>query len=257
MQTVLVPRDFLSSCSEFYRKSRAPLGGPVISFLACLGKHCQEGRPLFIKDLNLFVSLSRSLPGTATRGNSFVFPEDEKNHKDTKALRRMVSILVLLPLVALMAGCAQKIARPDAQPPREAYTIPVPPPAPPQPPSGEVTEQDLQVVQAELKPVYFDYDGFSLSPDAQATLRQNGEVLRRAPRITVVAEGHCDERGTAEYNLALGERRAAAVVEYLVGIGVPPKQLSTVSFGSELPVDSAHNDAAWAKNRRVHMRATR
>jgi peptidoglycan-associated lipoprotein len=165
------------------------------------------------------------------------------------------SVTALLVLVALVAGCAPKIVRPPDTP---APIVSPAPQAPGQfPGSGEINEQTLQVIQAELKPVYFDYDSFSLSTEGRTALQQNAEVLRRASRLTVVAEGHCDERGTAEYNLALGERRAAAVVDYLVALGIPQQQLSTVSFGSELPVEPAHNDAAWSKNRRVQMRATR
>jgi len=117
-------------------------------------------------------------------------------------------------------------------------------------------EQDLQVVQANLKPVYFDYDNYTLSPEAQSAVQYNAEVLKKTPHLAVVAEGHCDERGTSEYNLALGERRAKAVAEFLTNSGVP-NRLSTVSYGSELPADPGHNEAAWAKNRRVHLRVSR
>jgi peptidoglycan-associated lipoprotein len=116
-------------------------------------------------------------------------------------------------------------------------------------------EQDLQVVQANLKPVYFNYDQYVLSPEAQAAAQYNAEILRRAPQMAVLLEGHCDERGTAEYNLALGERRARSVAEYLTTLGVA-NRISTVSYGSELPVDPGHNEEAWAKNRRVHMRVS-
>jgi peptidoglycan-associated lipoprotein len=104
-----------------------------------------------------------------------------------------------------------------------------------------------------LKIVYFEYDAYALPPQAQTDLQYNAEILRRAPQVALVAEGHCDERGTAEYNLALGDRRARAVVDYLVGLGLSPKRFSTVSYGAELPVDPAHNEAAWSKNRRVYL----
>jgi peptidoglycan-associated lipoprotein len=119
---------------------------------------------------------------------------------------------------------------------------------------GAVQEQDVQVVQAELKVLYFDYDRYTLSPEAQAACQYNADILRRAPHLQVVAEGHCDERGTAEYNLALGERRARSVQEFLVGLGVAPTRITTVSYGSELPVDPGHNEAAWSQNRRVYLR---
>ena len=110
-------------------------------------------------------------------------------------------------------------------------------------------------MQANLKPVYFNYDQYTLTPEAQAAVQYNAEILKRAPQVAVLLEGHCDERGTDEYNLALGERRARAVANSLTTLGVP-NRLSTVSYGSELPVDPGHNEAAWAQNRRVQFRVT-
>lgn len=121
--------------------------------------------------------------------------------------------------------------------------------------SGPLLEQELQTVQANLKPVHFDYDRFTLTPEAQAALQYNAEILKRAPQVAVLIEGHCDERGTDEYNLALGERRARAVADYLTSLGVP-NRLSTVSYGSELPLDPGHNEAAWAQNRRAQLRVS-
>ena len=157
------------------------------------------------------------------------------------------AMLAIAALCLVISGCARPIVRPVAPPPS----------APPAVMPGPVSEQDLQMVQASLKVVYFDYDKYALSPDAQAALQYNAEVLKGAPHLAIVAEGHCDERGTSEYNLALGDRRARSVVEFLAGLGVAPNRLSTVSYGSELPVDPGHNEAAWAKNRRVHLRVAR
>jgi len=124
-------------------------------------------------------------------------------------------------------------------------------------PGMGIVEPDVQAVQATLRDIYFDYDQFALTPDGQAALQFNADVLRKAPHVRVVIEGHCDERGTDEYNLALGERRARAVVDFLVGLGISPDRATTVSYGSELPVDPGHNEAAWSKNRRAHFRASR
>ena len=107
-------------------------------------------------------------------------------------------------------------------------------------------EKDLQAVQASLKTVHFDYDQYTLSDKAQEALQYNADILKRAEKVRVLAEGHCDERGTAEYNLALGERRAQSARNYLVSLGISPRRLSAVSYGSELPVVSGHNEAAWA-----------
>ncbi len=156
-----------------------------------------------------------------------------------------VAILVLFTL--LTGGCSRAPVRPTPGPQ---------PPMPGGPNLGsDFSEQSLPVVQANLKPVYFHYDQYTLTPEAQAAVQYNAEVLKRAPHLAVLMEGHCDERGTAEYNLALGERRARSVADYLSTMGVP-NRMSTVSYGSELPVDPGHNEAAWAKNRRVYLRVS-
>jgi len=108
-----------------------------------------------------------------------------------------------------------------------------------------------------LQPIYFAYDSSALQPDAQATLRQNYEFLEANPGLVVLIEGHCDERGTQEYNLALGERRALAAREYLVRLGADPRRLTTVSYGEERPAEMGSNEQAWAKNRRSEFKTAR
>lgn len=98
--------------------------------------------------------------------------------------------------------------------------------------------------------INFDFDRYDLKPEARQILTRKAEILKQYPEIKLVVEGHCDERGTAEYNLALGERRARAAADYLVNLGVPTGKLSIVSYGKERPLDPGHNEAAWAKNRR-------
>lgn len=98
--------------------------------------------------------------------------------------------------------------------------------------------------------VFFDFDKYNLTPDAQATLKKQATWLQKFPNVSVTVEGHCDERGTREYNLALGERRAAAVKDYLSALGVARTRVSTISYGKERPVALGHNEAAWAQNRR-------
>lgn len=102
-----------------------------------------------------------------------------------------------------------------------------------------------------LRTVYFDYDQSSLRQDGRDTLRHNYNVLRQRTDLRVELQGNCDERGSSEYNFALGERRAHSVRDYLVQLGVPPSQLTTVSFGEENAAVSGHGESAWAKNRRV------
>ncbi|MCB9990803.1 MAG: peptidoglycan-associated lipoprotein Pal [Rhodospirillales bacterium] len=110
------------------------------------------------------------------------------------------------------------------------------------------TQQDLVVNVGDR--VFYGYDRYDLTPEAQRTLEMQAEWLKRYPSVNVTIEGHCDERGTREYNLALGERRANAVKSYLVALGVDPMRVNTISFGKERPAVLGANDAAWAQNRR-------
>ncbi|MCB2102903.1 MAG: peptidoglycan-associated lipoprotein Pal [Rhodobacterales bacterium] len=98
--------------------------------------------------------------------------------------------------------------------------------------------------------VFFDFDKFSLGADARATLAKQAAWLQKFPSVSVTVEGHCDERGTREYNLALGERRANSVKDYLVALGVNPGRVTTISYGEERPVALGSNESAWAQNRR-------
>jgi peptidoglycan-associated lipoprotein len=104
-----------------------------------------------------------------------------------------------------------------------------------------------------LADVFFAYDSAALSDEARATLQAHVGWLDRHPAATVVIEGHCDERGTVEYNLALGDQRARSVNDYLVGLGVAPARLATVSYGKERPLDPGSGEAAWSRNRRAHF----
>ena len=101
--------------------------------------------------------------------------------------------------------------------------------------------------------IYFDFDKSILSPSAQDNLLRKAEWLRENYDATVTIEGHCDERGTNEYNLALGDRRAESAKDFLSDLGIDPSRLSTISYGEERPVDPRHNEEAWAKNRRSHF----
>ena len=102
----------------------------------------------------------------------------------------------------------------------------------------------------DFRTIYFAYDKSELRPAAKSDLKYNAEVMRQHPGARLFVEGHCDERGTNEYNLALGERRARAAKSYLVDLGVPASRVATASYGEERPVVKGHNEQAWAKNRR-------
>ncbi|MGH9334498.1 MAG: OmpA family protein, partial [Vicinamibacteria bacterium] len=92
--------------------------------------------------------------------------------------------------------------------------------------------------------------------EGRSTLDRNADWLKRHASVTVLIEGHCDERGTVEYNLALGERRASAVYNYLMSLGIPAGRLKTISYGKEFPMDLGHTEEAWARNRRAHFEIT-
>ncbi len=114
-------------------------------------------------------------------------------------------------------------------------------------------EAATKTTAVKLADIHFDFDAFSLGDDARETLKKHAEWLDSNKDVMVVVEGHCDERGTAEYNLALGERRANAAAKFLINMGVDAKRIKTISYGEELPLDPGHNEAAWAKNRRAHF----
>jgi len=112
---------------------------------------------------------------------------------------------------------------------------------------GEVFETKL------LKDIHFDFDKYEIRREDEAILKENAAFLKNNPKMKVQIEGHCDERGTVEYNLALGERRANNTKKYLVFLGIPADRISTISYGKERPSDKGHDEGAWAKNRRAHV----
>jgi peptidoglycan-associated lipoprotein len=148
-----------------------------------------------------------------------------------------------------------------APPPAPAPPRPAPPPrvvdepVPVPPPADSVSSSSLDDLNrnSPLKPAFFALDSSEIDPTAKSVLDGNAALLRQNATWVVTIEGHCDERGTAEYNLALGERRAGAALAYMVSLGIPASRLKTVSYGKEFPFDPAHDDSAWAKNRRAHF----
>ena len=110
------------------------------------------------------------------------------------------------------------------------------------------------IKESQFETVYFDFDKFNLRSDSKSGLDSNYDLLMQFPDVMVKIEGHCDERGTVEYNLSLGEKRATACKDYLVGLGIDASRISTISYGKERPVDSGHSEAAWGKNRRCEFK---
>jgi len=187
-----------------------------------------------------------------------------------RAARAVAAAVLLLALVT--AGCAKKhppVARPIPPPPPPTET-PVTPPPEPTAPTAEATPAPTPVAEdtinagsldeinknSPLKPVFFGLDASDVDGPGQKVLEANADIMKKYPSWQISIEGHCDERGTAEYNLALGERRAIAARNYLVSLGVSADRVKTVSYGKEFPFDPGHTEDAWAKNRRAHFVVT-
>jgi len=175
------------------------------------------------------------------------------------AMRPVLSnvTLVALILTFLFVGCAKEEPPPptaEAQPRPVAPPPPPPAPVPTPPPGPSISQQAFQEFQNQ--DIYFDFDKYDLRTDARTTLDRKASFFNQNSSVRVQVEGHCDERGTNEYNMALGERRANAAKQYLTTAGISAGRLSTISYGEERPLDPGHTEAAWARNRRAHFVVT-
>jgi peptidoglycan-associated lipoprotein len=181
-------------------------------------------------------------------------------------MKKAALVLLTVAVVASVAACGKK---PAPQPPPPPPVAPeAPPPAPPPAPRPEVQPQvdeyaRLRAMSAEeieksglLGEVFFDFDRSEIRDADRATITKNADALKRFDFLRVTVEGHCDERGTVEYNLALGERRARAAFDYLVSLGVPADRLKLVSYGKEVPACQASTEECWQRNRRAHFTVT-
>jgi peptidoglycan-associated lipoprotein len=184
---------------------------------------------------------------------------------------------VILAVVAALAlglaegGCAKKkppVARPTTppasgpasdRPPSPPQPVAEPTPVPPEPVAEDtLASRDIDEINknSPFQPIFFEFDSSDLDEGGQQALNANAQILKKYATWVITIEGHADERGTAEYNLALGERRAVAARTYLVSLGIPGDRLRTVSYGKEFPFDPGHDEAAWAKNRRAQFVVT-
>ena len=168
-----------------------------------------------------------------------------KGGKMQKKRWMILALLFVIPGLLFSVSCQKKVVDATPEPVAE--------------PKEEVVEpkEEAPVYKAPdvvmQEDIYFDFDKSILTPAAQDNLLRKAEWLRENPDATVTIEGHCDERGTNEYNLALGDRRAESAKAFLVDLGIDPMRLTTISYGEERPVDPRHNEEAWAKNRRGHF----
>ncbi len=160
-------------------------------------------------------------------------------------------IILISAVLVAMVGCKSKQAQPDAgqQTPSTSTEAP----------AIDSTAMNFDPAGSDsgniagLKTVQFEYDKANLSNDARKTIQGNADWMKTNAKVKVQIEGHTDSRGSIEYNVALGERRANAVKNYMISLGIPAERLATISYGEEKPLDPAENDAAWAKNRRANF----
>jgi peptidoglycan-associated lipoprotein len=185
--------------------------------------------------------------------------------------QRHALVVTAMVTLALVAGCAKPkppVVKPtpppgastagaDAtRPPAPPTPVAEPRPVPPEPVAEDpISSRDIGDINknSPFQPVFFSLDSSDVDGLAQQALNANAEILKKYPTWVITIEGHADERGTAEYNLALGERRALSARTYLVSLGIPGDRLRTVSYGKEFPFDPGHDEAAWAKNRRAQF----
>jgi len=183
--------------------------------------------------------------------------------------------LLAVAIVGLLtAACAKKNAAAPAPPapapaaavaaakpaPATAHTATTPPPAPvaqAQRYPSVATRARIDELLAKIEDAYFDYDKASLRPDALKALQADSaelrDILKDYPNYKLTIEGHCDERGSDEYNIALGDKRAESAKDFLVQVGIPAAQLKMVSYGKQRPVCDEHDEACWQRNRRIHI----
>ena len=158
--------------------------------------------------------------------------------------------LLIVPFVLLMAceGCKKKVVT-DPLPPE-------PPPAPTEERAKPPPPAPVQEMVKNFNRVYFDFDQATLSADGKASLDANAAIMNQYPDIKLEIQGHADERGTTDYNLALGQKRADAVVQYMLAHGVSSSRVKSVSYGEERPLDGRSSETAWSQNRRAEFRIT-
>lgn len=181
---------------------------------------------------------------------------------------RSLAAAMAVVLVVALPACSRQ-APPATQPTTGEERAPEPEPTPPPRPepaepaeAGEweaaapagttLTPEELNRMGV-LRAIYFDYDRSEIRPDQRPVLQANAQWLRENPGARILIEGHCDERGTREYNMALGERRASAATQYLVSLGIPVSRIETVSYGEERPAVEGSDESAWSRNRRAEF----
>jgi peptidoglycan-associated lipoprotein len=169
-----------------------------------------------------------------------------------KPIQTWSAVLTFALAFGVLAGCAKKATEAPPEPPPAPPAQSEPPPPPPTPPPTP-PPPPVEQTRVEFETAFFDFDSFSLRDDARSALDRNARVMRDNSGVRITIEGHCDERGTVEYNQALGERRAQAARDYLVGAGIEGSRIQTISYGKERPFADGHDESAWQQNRRAYF----
>jgi len=165
----------------------------------------------------------------------------------------MIALLLVIPVLLFTVGCQKKAVTQAKAPAPAPAAAPAPAPAPTPGKAPAPAAPPAASAMIMQEDIYYDFDKSTLRPAAQDDLMKKAAWLRANPNAAVTIEGHCDERGTNEYNLALGDRRADSAKSYLVDLGIAASRLTTVSYGEERPVCSQQNEECWSKNRRAHF----
>lgn len=167
-----------------------------------------------------------------------------------KRFNVLMTLGLLFAFMMLVACPSKPKIEPEISPADTSATTP-------EEPVEDAVEEEAPpeiIKESQFETVYFDFDKSSLRSDSKSGLDANYDLLMQFPDVMVKVEGHCDERGTVEYNLSLGEKRATSCKDYLVGLGIDASRISTISYGKEKPVDAGHSEAAWGKNRRCEFK---
>ena len=179
-------------------------------------------------------------------------------HKKLK-VTLIITCSILLAL-AFMNGCASKKKVVEEPPKQEVKKPEEPKPAPKpqvkQVPTKQVEEKVAELSESALETIYFDFDKSDIRADQRDRMNRNARLLNDNKTVKIRLEGNCDERGTNEYNMALGDRRANSVRQFLMDYGISDSRITTISYGEERPIDAGHNEDAWAKNRRCEFKIT-
>jgi peptidoglycan-associated lipoprotein len=153
--------------------------------------------------------------------------------------------MIVLGIFLVLGGCAKKQQVPAEQP--------ITAPAPEVSREGEIAPAPAPEALAGCEDIHFDFDKYNIRSDAREVLSKNYAMLKGMKNAKVLVEGHCDERGTEQYNMALGQKRADSTRDYLISLGMDASQLGTISYGKDRPLCPDHNEDCWAKNRRAHF----